>query len=77
VRWWDCDDKLFFPAASSSPPLARRTAVAAGGGGTAVAGSGPSPLVFCFLNSFEKLFAESLKILTAHHCREHELQLTA
>jgi hypothetical protein len=37
---------------------------------------GPT-LWFLFFHSFEKLFAESLKILMAHHCREHELQLTA
>jgi hypothetical protein len=50
-------------------------AVAAGGGGTTAADIGPDPLVFCFF--IEKLFAESLKVLTTNHCRELELRLTA
>jgi hypothetical protein len=77
MRWWDGGGELLFPVASSPPPLAWRTAVAAGRGGTAAAGSWPDPLVFCFFYSFEKLFAESLKILTALHCSEHKLQLTS
>jgi hypothetical protein len=51
--------------------------VAAGGGGTvAAARSGPSFGVLCFY-SFKKVFAKSLKVLTAHHYSEPELRLTA
>jgi hypothetical protein len=36
---------------------------------------GPTLWFFVFY-SFEKLFAESLKVLMANHCRELELRLT-
>jgi hypothetical protein len=51
-----------------------------GGSGRWWDGSGQQwarPFSFLVFYSFENLFAESLKILTAHHCREHELQLTS
>jgi hypothetical protein len=66
------DGELLFPTASSSP-LWRGGRWWWDGGGQQWA----RPFGFCFFYSFEKLFAESLKILMAHHCREHELQLTA
>jgi hypothetical protein len=52
-----------------------RTAVAMGGGGT-MATVGPTCVFFVFL-FFQKHFAESLKVLTAHHCREPEIRLKA
>jgi hypothetical protein len=43
----------------------------------AAADSRPGLCVFLFFYCFEKIFAESLKVLTAYHCRELKLWLTA
>jgi hypothetical protein len=43
----------------------------------AAADSRPGLCVFLFFYCFEKIFAESLKVLTAYHCRELKLRLTA